>query len=82
MFAERDGIGGWWAVRALVGVVIGVGLGTILAGDPVSIPLLGTVSGLAVGGVVAAFGGVLYTQLPDCGCGRGEAECDCGECGG
>lgn len=81
---RQFGVDGWWLARVLVGAVIGLSLGTLIAADPVALPILGAVNGVVVGGLGLAVGGALYTRLPDCGCGSASAsdsgcadECGC-----
>lgn len=60
--------------KFLAAALIGLGVGTLLSPDPVAVPLVGTVPGVAVGGVGLVAGGLLYAQMPNCGC---SGDCDC-----
>lgn len=63
--------------KILAAVVVGLSIGTLLPPDPVVLPVVGSVSGVLVGGIGLVVGGVLYAQLSgtsDCGC---SGDCDC-----
>ncbi len=66
-------------VKMVAAVVLGLGIGTIIGAEPVTIPGIGAVSGLLAGGLAVLVGGALYVKGPnhvqseDCGCGD-----DCG----
>lgn len=65
------------AGKLLAAVVVGASLATLVPPDPVTIPAVGSVPGLAAGAVGLVVGSVLYTQVPGssgCGCG---GDCDC-----
>ena len=60
--------------KLLAAALVGLGVGTLLSPAPVAVPLVGTVPGVAVGGVGLVTGGLLYAQMPSCGC---SGDCDC-----
>lgn len=60
-------------------VVVGLGLGTLVPPDPVSVPLVGRVPGVVAGGVGLVTGGGAFALLKrssgsGCGC-SGDCEC-------
>lgn len=58
---------------------MGLSVGTLVAPEPVSMPAVGTVSGIAVGGLGLVAGAMLFLRGPDA---IGASECGCsGECG-
>ncbi|WP_436906805.1 hypothetical protein [Halosimplex marinum] len=59
-------------------VFVGIGIGTLVPPDPVTVPGVGSVSGLLVGGGALVAGGGLYaaTKRSSSGCGCG-GDCDC-----
>lgn len=68
------------ALKVAAAVVVGLSVGTLVSSDPVALPVVGTASGLLVGGVGLLAGGVLYYWVPglvaspDCGC---SGDCGC-----
>ena len=62
-----------WVGKFLAAVVVGLGIGTLVPPEPVSVPAVGTVSGLLVGSGAIAVGGGLYLWIRrstgGCGCG-------------
>jgi hypothetical protein len=72
---RQRGFGPWRTVKLLAAVVVGFSVGTLLSFDPVTLPFLGTTSGLLVGGVGLVVGGGLFLRA------RKSAGCDCsGDC--
>lgn len=66
-------------VKMIAAVVVGLSVGAMLPPEPVSVPAVGTVSGLIVGGVGVLSGSVLYVQGADL---VGSSGCGCsGDCG-
>lgn len=67
-------------VKVVAAVLVGLGVGTLTSAEPVSLPVVGPTSALAVGGVGLAAGAVLYqwgpnlVGSPDCGC---TGDCGC-----
>ena len=73
---RQRGFGPWRIVKLLAAVVVGFSVGTLLSFEPVTLPLLGTTSGLLVGGVGLVAGGGLFLRA------RQSASCGCsGNCG-
>lgn len=62
-----------WLGKLLAAVVVGLGIGTLVPPDPVTVPAVGTVSGLLVGGGAVVAGGGLYLWIQ-----RSTGRCDCG----
>lgn len=66
-------------VKVVAAVVVGLSLGTLVPPDPVTLPGVGTVSGILVGSAGLGSGAILYLWLPrvvgtDCGC---SGDCSC-----
>jgi hypothetical protein len=66
-------------VKMVAAVVVGLSIGTLLPPEPVAVPGVGPVPGLAVGGVGLLAGAVLYLKGPalvgtGCGC---ATDCGC-----
>ena len=67
------------AIKLVAGVVVGVSIGTSVPPEPVSLPAVGAVSGVAVGGLGLVAGAVLYLRGPDA---LTSSDCGCsGDCG-
>ncbi len=63
----------------IAGVVVGLSVGTLVPPEPVSVPAVGTVSGIAVGGLGLVAGAILFLRGPDA---IGASDCGCsGDCG-
>lgn len=75
-FADRDLSG--FDVRTLgklvAAIIVGLSIGTLVSPEPVTFPVVGTVSGIIVGAIGLVTGAVLYTQIPGCGC---SGDCGC-----
>lgn len=80
MTLRRSGVVTPKVVKVVAAVVVGLSVGALLPPEPVSVPLLGPVPAVAVGGVGLVVGAVLYLRVPDlvgvkgCGC---TGDCDC-----
>lgn len=80
MHFSRNRLVGPRTVKVVAAVVVGLSVGTLLPPDAVAVPLVGTVSGVVVGGVGLATGAGLYLWVPgllagpDCGC---SGDCGC-----
>lgn len=74
MESIRERVNGPTVGKLLAAVVVGFSVGTLLSPEPLTVPLVGTVPGVAVGGVGLVAGGLLYTQIPSCGC---SGDCGC-----
>ena len=75
----RQAVASAKAVKLVAGVVVGLSVGTLVAPEPVTIPAVGLVSGVAVGGLGLVVGAALYRQGPAV---VGASECGCsGDCG-
>lgn len=67
-------------VKIVTAVIVGFSLGTAVPPKSVTPPVVGPVSGIAVGGFGLLVGAVLHLRVPpmvgasDCGCGE---ECGC-----
>lgn len=67
------------AVKMVAAVIVGLSVGTLVPPEPVTVPTVGPVSGILVGGIGLVVGGVLYLRGPRV---VGSPECGCsGDCG-
>lgn len=63
--------------QLFLGLVLGASASTLISQEAVTLPVVGSVSGVLVGAVGLAVGGLLYYRLrrsSDCGCSGG---CGC-----
>lgn len=80
MSVRRSSLASPKLVKFIAALVVGLSVGTMVKLEPVALPVLGSVPGLAVGGVGLLVGAVLYVRGPKllgasgCGCG---ADCGC-----
>jgi len=79
MLEYRNALSSAKLFRVLAAILVGLGVGTLLSPEPVSVPVVGTISGLVVGGVGLVVGPTLYLAVPklvgpDCGC---AGDCGC-----
>lgn len=80
MSVSRETLANPRAVKVVAAVVLGLSLGTLVPPEPVTLPAVGTVPGVAAGGIGLAVGAVLYLWVPGwlgasgCGC---DGDCDC-----
>ncbi len=69
-------------VKVVAAIVVGLSVGTLIPPEPVTLPVVGPASGIAVGGIGLVLGAVLYLWIPKrvsgsgsgCGC---SGDCDC-----
>lgn len=69
-FADRDlaGFDSRTLGKLVAAIIAGLGIGTLVSPEPVTVSVIGTVSGVIVGAIGPVAGGVLYTQISGCGC--------------
>jgi len=65
-----------WVQRFVAAVFLGLSVGALVSPDPMSVPGVDSVPGVAVAAVGGALGVLLYRYAPsaDCGCGD---DCSC-----
>ena len=80
MTLRRKGFVNPRIVKVVAAIVVGLSIGTLVPPEPVVVPVVGTVSGIVVGGVGLVTGTALYLWVPglvgtsECGC-SGDCEC-------
>lgn len=68
-------------VKIFASIIIGLSIGYMITPELMTLPFLGSVSSIAVGGVGLVIGAVLYQKGPEF-VGSGSSDCGCsGECG-